>query len=447
MKREPASPPREGGRKEPANPPREGSREPANPPRPDIPPRFLCPISLEVMADPVMCRNGHNFERDALAAWVRGHGSCPTCRVEIPTVTDLYPNIALRENIAEWWVQAGPKDTETGATSSTSSPGNKPQSSPRVLFVDSRTGNLLTFTTKPGGFLQYTVNGSNPRPPFRTLLFEGQTVHFIDIHKSAALPVSGWSGVVAQMLELAAEVGIRPLIQFTDPETKNELAFTATTDACMQYTVNGMPRPPFRQMLFEGARVRFPDIDRSATLPTNDWDYVLEEMLQLVRIAGVQPAVQFVDPETTNELTFTAIADGSMLYKVNGKDPRPPFRELWFEGSKVKFSDIERSATLPTSDWNFVVEQMLLLAKACGIEPTVRFTDPETKNKLAFKAVPDGCLQYTVNGTDPRPPFRQLRFDEGKVKFLDINRSATLPTRETYKVCRQLMSLGKLAGL
>jgi len=417
----------------------------------DIPPRFVCPISLEVMTDPVMCRNGHNFERDALAAWVRGHGSCPTCRVEIPTVADLFPNIALRENIAEWWVASAntSTDPDIGATSSTSSPVSilPGPSGLRVLFVDSRTGNLLTFTTRPGGYLQYTVNGSSPRPPFRTLLFEGQTVHFLDIHKSAALPLSGWSCVVAQMLELAAEVGIRPIVQFTDPETKNELAFTVVNDACMQYTVNGTERPPFRQMLFEGARVRFPDIDRSATLPTNDWDYVLEEILQLVRMAGVQPAVQFVDPETTNELTFTAMAEGSLHYTVNGKDPRPPFRQLWFEGSKVKFSDIERSATLPTSDWSFVVEQMLLLAKASGIEPTVRFTDPETKNKLAFKAVPEGCLQYTVNGTDPRPPFRQLRFDEGKVKFLDINRSATLPTRETYKVCRQLMSLGKLAGL
>jgi len=414
----------------------------------EIPSRFVCPISLEVMAEPVMCRNGHNFERDALAAWVRGHGSCPTCRVEIPTVADLYPNLALRENIAEWWSVSAQENQGSAASSSTSSPGHgPPQSSQRVLFVDSRTGNLLTFTTRPGGFLQYTVNGSNPRPPFRSLLFEGQTVHFLDIHKSAALPVSGWSGVVCQMLEIAAEVGIRPVVQFTDPETKNELAFTAVNGGWMQYTVNGAERPPFKQMLFEGARVRFPDIDRSATLPANDWEYVLEEILQLVRMAGVQPAVQFVDPETTNELTFTAMPEGSLHYTVNGKDPRPPFRQLWFEGSKVKFSDIERSATLPTSDWSFVVEQMLLLAKACGIEPTVRFTDPETKNKLAFKAVPDGCLQYTVNGTDPRPPFRQLKFDEGKVKFLDINRSATLPTRETYKVCKQLMSLGKLADL
>lgn len=413
---------------------------------PELPARFVCPISLEVMAEPVMCRNGHNFERDALAAWVRGHGSCPTCRVEIPTVTDLYPNLALRENIAEWWVENQvEKDREAGTASNSSTPG--PQPGKRVLFVDSRTGNLLTFTARPAGFLQYTVNGSNSRPPFRTLLFEGQTVHFLDIHKSAALPISGWSNVVEQLFELAAEVGIRPIVQFSDPETKNELAFTVVQGGCMQYTVNGTGRPPFRQMLFEGTRVRFPDIDRSATLPTNDWDYVLEEMLILVRLAGVHPTVQFVDPETENELTFTAMPEGCLQYTVNAKDPRPPFRQLWFEGAKVKFSDIERSATLPTNDWSFVVEQMLLLAKKSGIEPTVRFTDPETKNKLAFKAVPDGCLQYTVNGTDPRPPFRQLRFDEGKVKFLDINRSATLPTRETYKVCRQLMSLGKLAGL
>jgi len=419
--------------------------------RSDLPARFMCAISLEVMKDPVMCRNGHNFERSALGAWVRGHGSCPTCRVEIPSVADLFPNLALREEIAERCAErqepGSPEADWVGASSSVAEPSAS--SGQRVLFVDSRTGNLLTFTPRPGGLVQYSVNGRNPRPPFRSLLFEGQTIHFLDIHKSAALPLNGWSSVVGQMLELATEVGIRPIVQFVDPETKNELAFTAIGDGFMQYTVNGTERPPFRQMLFEGARVRFPDIDRSATLPTNAWDYVLEELLQLVRLAGVQPAVQFTDPETTNELTFTttAMPEGSLHYTVNGKDPRPPFRQLLFEGSKVKFSDIERSATLPNTDWSFVVEQMLLLAKACGVEPMVRFTDPETKNKLAFKAISDGCLQYTVNGTDPRPPFRQLRFDEGKVKFIDINRSATLPTRETYKVCRQLMSLGKLAGL
>lgn len=432
----------------------------------EVPSRFVCPISMEVMTDPVMCRNGHNFERDALSAWVRGHGSCPTCRVEIPTVAEQYPNLALRENITEWRQQFGinddkrgdsvQRDQEMGADVSGTTFASKtsPQASPscagtpRVLFVDSRTGNLLTFTKRPGGYLQYTVNGSHARPPFRTLVFEGQTVHFVDIHKSAALPVNAWSSVVEQMLVLAGEVGIRPVVQFTDPETKNELAFAVAQDGCMQYTVNGTQRPPFQQLLFEGSRVRFPDIDRSATLPTHEWDYVLEEMLQLVRVAGVQTVVQFVDPETENELTFAAMpAEGALSYTVNGKDPRPPFRQLWFEGAKIKFSDIERSATLPSNDWNFVVEQMLGLAKASGIEPIVRFTDPETKNKLAFKAVSDGCLQYTVNGTDPRPPFRQLRIEDGKVKFIDINRSATLPTRENFKVCRQLQSLGKLAGL
>jgi len=236
------------------------------------------------------------------------------------------------------------------------------------------------------------------------------------------------------------------MVRFVDPESKNELAFKAVGDGCLQYTVNGTERPPFRQLLLEGSRIRFPDIERSATWPTNDWEYVLEELLQLVKLSGAQPVVQFVDPDTDNELTFTALPDGHLSYTVNGKDPRPPFRQLWFEGAKVKFSDIERSATLPTEDWTYITEQMLQLAKASGIQPNVRFTDPVTKNKLAFKVAPDGCLQYTVNGSDPRPPFRQLHFDDGKVKFYDINRSATLPTSETDKVRRQLLCLGKMAG-
>lgn len=406
---------------------------------PDPPARFVCPIAMEIMSDPVMCRNGHNFERKALAAWVRGHGSCPTCRAEIPTVSDLFPNIALRENIIEWMAENAPRiPSQVGASSV--------DILQRVRFVDSKTGNLLTFTTLPGGFLQYTVNGSETRPPFRSLLFEGSTVHFVEISKSAALPVSGWSTVVEQLFQLGAEASARCMVRFVDPESKNELAFQAVGDGCLQYTVNGTERPPFRQLMLEGSRIRFPDIERSATWPTNDWEFVLEELLQLVKLSGAQPVVQFVDPDTDNELTFTALPDGHLSYTVNGKDPRPPFRQLWFEGAKVKFSDIERSATLPIEDWTYITEQMLQLAKASGVQPNVRFTDPVTKNKLAFKVASDGCLQYTVNGSDPRPPFRQLHFDDGKVKFYDINRSATLPTSETDKVRRQLMCLGKMAG-
>merc|ERR1719183_3251588 len=106
-----------------------------HPGSPELPSRFVCPISLEVMADPVMCRNGHNFERDALAAWVRGHGSCPTCRVEIPTVADLYPNLALRENIAEWWAECAPREEESGSTPSAVGQMPGPQCNQRVLFV------------------------------------------------------------------------------------------------------------------------------------------------------------------------------------------------------------------------------------------------------------------------------------------------------------------------
>ena len=36
----------------------------------EIPDRFFCPLTLEVMQDPVVTRFGNNFERKAIVEWI-----------------------------------------------------------------------------------------------------------------------------------------------------------------------------------------------------------------------------------------------------------------------------------------------------------------------------------------------------------------------------------------
>jgi hypothetical protein len=63
------------------------------------PPRALvCPITLDLMNDPVMDANGHTFERSAIArVLVNRPGICPLTNERYPNgVARLTPNRALR---------------------------------------------------------------------------------------------------------------------------------------------------------------------------------------------------------------------------------------------------------------------------------------------------------------------------------------------------------------
>ena len=61
---------------------------------------FLCPITTEVMQDPVFAMDGFTYEREAIAAWFRRHDTSPITRAVIPPT--LVPNNNLRSQIASW---------------------------------------------------------------------------------------------------------------------------------------------------------------------------------------------------------------------------------------------------------------------------------------------------------------------------------------------------------
>jgi hypothetical protein len=43
-----------------------------------IPEVFVCPITMEVMRDPVIAADGHTYEREAIENWLRrGHRTSP----------------------------------------------------------------------------------------------------------------------------------------------------------------------------------------------------------------------------------------------------------------------------------------------------------------------------------------------------------------------------------
>jgi len=67
---------------------------------PAPPADFLCPITTDLMVDPVMAMDGFTYEREAIAAWLRRHDTSPITRQVIPPT--LIPNNNLRSQIASW---------------------------------------------------------------------------------------------------------------------------------------------------------------------------------------------------------------------------------------------------------------------------------------------------------------------------------------------------------
>ncbi|GAV86335.1 U-box domain-containing protein [Cephalotus follicularis] len=69
-----------------------------------IPYHFRCPISLELMRDPVTVSTGQTYDRTSIDSWVAtGNTTCPVTRSPLADFT-LIPNHTLRRLIQEWCV-------------------------------------------------------------------------------------------------------------------------------------------------------------------------------------------------------------------------------------------------------------------------------------------------------------------------------------------------------
>jgi len=62
---------------------------------------YTCPISMEVMIDPVITKQGYTFERSAILKWLETRNTCPLCRDPL-TAQELVPNKSLRETIENY---------------------------------------------------------------------------------------------------------------------------------------------------------------------------------------------------------------------------------------------------------------------------------------------------------------------------------------------------------
>ncbi|CAN6274559.1 unnamed protein product [Urochloa humidicola] len=72
-----------------------------------IPEDFRCPISLELMRDPVIVSTGQTYERTFIQRWIDcGNRTCPKTQQKLQNLT-LTPNYVLRSLIMQWCEEKG----------------------------------------------------------------------------------------------------------------------------------------------------------------------------------------------------------------------------------------------------------------------------------------------------------------------------------------------------
>ncbi|KAJ8439335.1 hypothetical protein Cgig2_022472 [Carnegiea gigantea] len=77
----------------------------------EVPQYFLCPISLQIMKDPVTAATGITYDRDSIERWLKTAADpvCPVTKQRLARDSDLTPNHTLRRLIQAWCV-ANAKD-------------------------------------------------------------------------------------------------------------------------------------------------------------------------------------------------------------------------------------------------------------------------------------------------------------------------------------------------
>ena len=79
----------------------------------EVPDDFICPITAEIMTDPVSTLDGFTYERAAITEWLRTKDTSPKTGAKLESTT-LIPNHLVRSMIREFH--------EAGSVPSTASP-------------------------------------------------------------------------------------------------------------------------------------------------------------------------------------------------------------------------------------------------------------------------------------------------------------------------------------
>ncbi|KAE8712022.1 hypothetical protein F3Y22_tig00110264pilonHSYRG00036 [Hibiscus syriacus] len=99
----------------------------------NIPDEFRCPISLDLMKDPVIVASGHTYDRNSIAQWINtGHHTCPKSGQRLIHMA-LIPNYALKSLVHQWCQENNISITECSSNVSESEINSKQKASEKAV--------------------------------------------------------------------------------------------------------------------------------------------------------------------------------------------------------------------------------------------------------------------------------------------------------------------------
>uniref|UniRef100_A0A3Q7GT14 RING-type E3 ubiquitin transferase n=2 Tax=Solanum lycopersicum TaxID=4081 RepID=A0A3Q7GT14_SOLLC len=97
----------------------------------DVPDELRCPISLDLIRDPVIVASGHTYDRNSIAQWINsGHHTCPRSGQKLIHMA-LIPNYALKSLIQQWC-----QDNNITITEPKSTPSDSESSTSKIMKYD-----------------------------------------------------------------------------------------------------------------------------------------------------------------------------------------------------------------------------------------------------------------------------------------------------------------------
>lgn len=102
------------------------------------PEEFLCPITQELMDEPVVGKDGHTYERKAIQKWLQQHPLSPISPItrEPMTEADLKPNFALKSMLDRYKKDNGIVTTNSGQIRFTNVSTVAPNRDVKVVYND-----------------------------------------------------------------------------------------------------------------------------------------------------------------------------------------------------------------------------------------------------------------------------------------------------------------------
>ena len=97
---------------------------------------FNCPISYDIMDDPVICADGHTYNRSSIEHWFQlGNNLSPLTGLPLDNL-QLIPNIALRNVIYQYFPNLSTSSSSTVSRTTTTPRSPQTHNHHKLLFQD-----------------------------------------------------------------------------------------------------------------------------------------------------------------------------------------------------------------------------------------------------------------------------------------------------------------------